>query len=321
MNSHILISVEHLYRYYSEKPAVHDVSFEVSRGEVVGFLGPNGAGKTTTMQIISGNLAPSAGRVRVNGVDILDEPKQAKMGLGYLPEQPPLYRELTVNEYLLGCARLNRIPRDRQKRAVEAAKKRCGLADVGHRLIGNLSKGYQQRVGIAQAIIHQPSVVILDEPTVGLDPIQIREIRALIKELGTEHSVILSTHILPEVQAVCDRVMIIHEGKIVLDSRLSHIAHLDKTLCLRLGVRSMPAEEELLTIPGVRSLENLGEHEYRVCCYPDQDPTQALLQRALESRWELYELVPERPTLEQVFVDLVYRETGDLTSEQEAPAC
>src|SRR3972149_378813 len=204
-----LARVENLYRYYGDICAVHDVSFEIKRGEVLGFLGPNGAGKSTTMQIISGNLAPSAGLVQINGIDMLDQPKLAKAQLGYLPEQPPLYRELTVDEYLGYCGQINRVPGGKRRAAVDTARQRCGLTEVGRRLIGNLSKGFQQRVGIAQAIIHSPALVILDEPTVGLDPIQIREIRALIRELAGEHSVILSTHILPEGQAICARVQII----------------------------------------------------------------------------------------------------------------
>lgn len=178
----ILIQVDQVSRFYGPLRALDDISFEVKKGEVLGFLGPNGAGKSTTMQILSGNLAPSAGRVRICGIDMLDEPKRAKAMLGYLPDQPPLYRELTVDEYLLYCARLNRLPAGRRQSALDVAKQRCGLTEVGRRLIGNLSKGYRQRVGIAQAIIHSPAVVILDEPTVGLDPIQIREIRALIRD-------------------------------------------------------------------------------------------------------------------------------------------
>ncbi|HET7370256.1 MAG TPA: ABC transporter ATP-binding protein, partial [Gammaproteobacteria bacterium] len=178
MGSDILVSVDALDRYYGRRAAVSGLSFELAKGEVLGFLGPNGAGKTTTMQMLTGNLAPSAGSIEINGIDLLERPKDAKRAIGYLPEQPPVYFELSVDEYLDYCARLNRVPRGKIRAARDDAKARCGLADVGRRLIGNLSKGYRQRVGIAQAIIHMPPVVILDEPTVGLDPIQIREIRA-----------------------------------------------------------------------------------------------------------------------------------------------
>ena len=193
MDSTALVAVENLSRYYQKNCAIDQLSFSLQPGEVLGFLGPNGAGKSTTMQVITGNLAPSEGRVRINGFDIIESPRQAKQHIGYLPEHPPIYRESTVDEYLKYCAQLRRVERDAITGAMERCKSHCGLNEVGHRLIANLSKGYQQRVGIAQAIIHDPAVVILDEPTVGLDPIQIREIRSLIKTLGSERSVILST--------------------------------------------------------------------------------------------------------------------------------
>ena len=191
-----LIQVENLSRYYQNHRAINQLSFTLKAGEVLGFLGPNGAGKSTTMQVISGNLAPCEGQVKIAGHDIIDSPREAKGQLGYLPEHPPLYRDASVDEYLKYCAQLRRVKRAGIAQALLQAKQNCGLNEVGNRLIGNLSKGYQQRVGIAQAIIHNPPVVILDEPTVGLDPIQIREIRSLIKNLGKERSVILSTHIL-----------------------------------------------------------------------------------------------------------------------------
>ena len=194
-----------------------EINLELRRGEVLGFLGPNGAGKTTTMRMLTGNLAPSAGSVEICGIDLLDRPRDAKARIGYLPETPPLYRELTVDEYLRLAARLHRVSNADLRTALAVAKQRCGLNDVGRQLIGSLSKGYQQRVGIAQAIIHNPDVVILDEPTVGLDPNQMREIRTLIRELGAERSVILSTHILSEVESVCDRVQIMHQGRMVFN--------------------------------------------------------------------------------------------------------
>ncbi|MDZ7735068.1 MAG: ATP-binding cassette domain-containing protein [Gammaproteobacteria bacterium] len=224
MDREALINVDGVQRYYGDDCAVSDVSFEVHRGEVLGFLGPNGAGKTTTMQIITGALAANAGSVSICGHDILDQPRRARSHIGYLPEQPPLYTDLSVDEYLTYAGRLRGTARPVLRDAVLRSRERCGLKETGRRLIHNLSKGYQQRVGIAQAIIHSPSVVILDEPTIGLDPIQIREIRALIRELGRDHSVILSTHILPEVQSVCDRVLIINQGELVLDRQLSELS-------------------------------------------------------------------------------------------------
>ncbi|MGH8456565.1 MAG: ABC transporter ATP-binding protein, partial [Stenotrophobium sp.] len=203
MDSEILIEARGLTRRYGPTVAVSDLSLTLRKGEILGLLGPNGAGKSTTMKMLTGNLAPSSGTALIKGVSLHDAPTAAKRNLGYLPEQPPVYPELTVDEYLRYCAGLHGIASAQRAAAVKQAKKSCGLADTGQRLIGNLSKGYQQRVGLAQAIIHRPSVIVLDEPTVGLDPIQIREIRSLITELGQTHSVILSSHILPEIQAVC----------------------------------------------------------------------------------------------------------------------
>ena len=227
MESPVLVKVTDLHRYYGDNPVVSGVSFEVRRGEVLGFLGPNGAGKTSTMQMVCGALAPHAGKVEIAGEDLLEAPLRAKRNIGYLPEVPPLYRELTVDEYLDYCAQLRRVPAAERPAAVDEAKRRCGLDAVGKRLSGQLSKGFQQRLGIAQAIVHEPSVLVLDEPTVGLDPVQIREIRALIVELKSERAVILSTHILPEVQAVCDRLQIMHRGELVLSERVEDVADLE----------------------------------------------------------------------------------------------
>lgn len=223
-----LVLATGLSRYYSGHCAVDNIDVHLHKGEVLGLLGPNGAGKSTTMQMITGNLAPSSGEIRINGIDLLDEPRKAKQQVGYLPESPPVYRDLTVDEYLHYCARLRNVPSGLRTDAVERASGRCGLQEVGKRLIGNLSKGYRQRVGIAQAILHNPAVVILDEPTVGLDPIQIREILHLIRELGQDHGIILSTHILPEVQAVCDRVQILNHGRTVFNDSLQDVASLEQ---------------------------------------------------------------------------------------------
>jgi len=213
----LTLSAQNLTRHYGEVIAVHQFDLQLRRGEVLGLLGPNGAGKSTTLRMLTGNLAPSSGSVEICGIDLLDKPLEAKAYVGFLPEIPPLYFDMTVNEYLLLAARLHRVPKEALKAALENVKQRCGLEQHSNNLIGTLSKGYQQRVGIAQAIIHNPDVIILDEPTVGLDPNQMREIRQLIRELGTTSSVILSTHILPEVENVCDRVQIMHQGSIVFD--------------------------------------------------------------------------------------------------------
>lgn len=309
MNSDVLIRVEHVWRYYGALCALHDVNFEVRRGEVLGFLGPNGAGKSTTMQIISGNLAPTRGRVWINGIDILDEPKRAKARIGFLPEQPPLYRELTVDEYLRYCARLHGIPRERESAALDSARERCGLTAVGNRLIGNLSKGYRQRVGIAQAIVHMPAVVILDEPTAGLDPIQIHEMRALIRELSAEHSVILSTHILPEVQAICDQVQIIHRGELVLKDSIEGLERRMQGASLRVGLRQPPELPQLQAIAGVQGAERLEDGAFRLVC-SGSDVAETVARQAAENGWGLYELSPERLSLEQIFMELTRSETA-----------
>lgn len=215
------LSVSGLCRYFGTRAAARDINLELRRGEVLGFLGPNGAGKTTIMRMLTGNLAPSAGVIKICGIDLLDDPRKAKARIGYLPEIPPIYRELTVSEYLRLAARLHRVEKVKIDAALDEVVQRCGLSNVRTRLIGLLSKGYQQRVGIAQAIIHDPDVIIFDEPTVGLDPNQMRDIRTLIRELGAKRSIILSTHILPEVEAVCDSVQILHEGRTVFTESIS----------------------------------------------------------------------------------------------------
>lgn len=304
MSDDVLIRVEGLFRYYDQHCAVNDVCFQLRKGEILGFLGPNGAGKSTTMQILTGNLAPSAGRVEIAGHDILDQPRAAKAAIGYLPEQPPLYPELTVDEYLAYCARLRGIKGDALRRARDQAKARCGLGDAGVRLIANLSKGFRQRVGIAQAIIHAPDVVVLDEPTVGLDPIQIREIRSLIRELGAEHSVILSTHILPEVQAVCDRVQIIHRGRLVFAESIAGLTGRMRSESLLLRLRRPPAHGDVAAIVGVNRVEALDDGALRVFHDAARSPAEAIAEAAVAGGWGLLELSPERKSLEQIFVDL-----------------
>ena len=316
MSTESLIEVEHLSRFYGHLQAVNAINFELKRGEVLGFLGPNGAGKSTTMQLITGNLAPSAGRIRICGIDLLDEPKRAKALIGYLPEQPPLYKEFTVDEYLNFCSRINGISKTDTGKARDHAKQRCGLTEVGHRLIGNLSKGYQQRVGIAQAIIHNPPIVVLDEPTVGLDPIQIREIRQLIRELGNEHGVILSTHILPEVQMTCDHVQIINKGRLVYRDTIDNLNRHSQATSLVLGLGQHVETDNLQALPEVNEVEVLGERRWRLHYKTDAQPAEAIARAVIDNGWGLHELTPEAKTLEQIFVDITMRE-GEPNSQQE----
>ena len=305
------ISARGLSRSFGNHVAVNDLTLELKRGEVLGLLGPNGAGKTTTMQMLTGNLAPSRGAVSICGIDLLAEPVAAKARIGYLPEVPPLYRDLTVDEYLVLAAKLHRVPRAARGPAVAAAKQRCGIAEVGGKLIGALSKGYQQRVGIAQAIVHGPDVVILDEPTVGLDPNQIREIRGLIRELGGAHSVILSTHILPEVEAVCDRAQIMHHGNIVYSDTIAALKQFHSGATVLLGLRRAPSRlDEIAAVPGVAAAECAEPTLIRVQFATGADPSEALAQLAVARNWGLYELKPAQTSLEDVFVNLTRREDG-----------
>ncbi len=318
MTTPLLMHIEHLSRNYGNLTAVNKVNFDLKRGEVLGFLGPNGAGKSTTMQMITGNLAPTEGKISINGIDLLDNPKLAKAEIGYLPEQPPLYIELTVEEYLRFCAKINGIQRPRQTNAVNYSINRCGLGEVKNRLLTNLSKGFQQRVGIAQAIIHTPSIVILDEPTVGLDPIQIREIRKLIRDLGKEHSVILSTHILPEVQMTCDRVQIINKGQLVFSDSIDSLNQSMQATSLIAQFETCPTLDEIKRIEHVESVEQLGNNRLRIKF--NESPAKQIAIEAVNNNWGLLELSPEQKTLEQIFVEITSAEHIPLEQRNEDAA-
>jgi ABC-2 type transport system ATP-binding protein len=297
------ISARALTRRFGAHTAVNAIDLELTRGEVLGFLGPNGAGKTTTMQMLTGNLAPSEGEVSICGIDLLAHPVAAKAKIGYLPERPPLYRDLTVDEYLDLAVKLHRVPKASRRELIAQAKNACGLSDVGRKLIGTLSKGYQQRVGIAQAIVHEPDVLILDEPTAGLDPNQIREIRLLVRTLGGTRSVILSTHILSEVEAVCDRVQIMDHGKIVYSDTISALKAFHSGRTIVLGLRRPPPVTELLAVAGVSAVERVDPHHFRLEL-AESDPTEALVALSVQRDWGLFQLSPAQNSLEEVFVNL-----------------
>jgi ABC-2 type transport system ATP-binding protein len=224
-----MIEARNLSKSYGELAAVRDISFRVDQGEILGFLGPNGAGKTTTMRMLTGALPPSSGTAIIAGYDILEQPLEVKRRIGYLPENPPLYLDLNVTSFLKFVTKIKGVPSSERDERIDWAIGRCGLKDVRKRVIGNLSKGFRQRVGLAQAIINKPEVLVLDEPTIGLDPRQIREIRELIRELSKEHTIILSTHILPEVTMICNRAVIINRGKVVLEGKVADLTR-DRTL-------------------------------------------------------------------------------------------
>ena len=304
MGGELLINVDDVSREFGSHHALSNISFTLLRGEVLGFLGPNGAGKSTTMRIICGVLSPTSGRVTIAGYDIVEDATRAKTHLGFLPEHPPLYTDQTVDEYLGYCALLHHIPKTRRATAVDNAKQRCGLESVGHRLIGNLSKGFQQRTGIAQAIIHSPPVIILDEPTIGLDPNQIIEIRGLIRELGEDHSVILSSHILTEIQTTCQRVIIINEGRLVLDQPLHTLRGDTGYENFSIALENPPLPEDLEQLEGVTVVAVIDRGRFRIRCRAGGHAPRRIMETAAAAGWGPYELIPEQDSLEQTFMRL-----------------
>ncbi len=318
-----MIEVEHLSKTYVDTPVVDDLSFFVPEGQVLGFLGPNGAGKTTTMRMLTAFLPPTRGRVVVAGVDLDADPVELRRHVGYLPENVPLYPELRVEEYLRFRADVEGVPRDRIRENLEYVVDRCMIGDVVRQVIGTLSKGYRQRVGLAGALIHRPPVLILDEPTVGLDPNQIIKIRELIRELGKEHTVVLSTHILPEVEQVCERVLIIDHGRIVADGSPEALRTQlvgNPTVVAELPGADGAAVEALAGLPGVLRVSPVREGRYRVEHDPEHDPREAIFRLAVERGWVLTELRREAASLEDVFVRLTTRETVTPAPEEASGA-
>ena len=304
-----MIEVQNLSKRYPTRLAVDDVTFSVREGEIVGFLGPNGAGKTTTMRVLTGFLPPSAGTARVAGHDVVSQSKAARASLGYLPESAATYPEMRVREYLAFRARLEGVPGGLVRGRVQEALDRCLLSEVAGRKIENLSKGFRQRTALAGALVHQPPVLILDEPTIGLDPVQIIKIRETIRELGKNRSVLLSTHILPEVEAVCDRVLIIDRGRIVAEGTPSELrGKLAGSPVIRVTIRgTVAAREALSVLPGVAAVEveeTTDETRVRLTCAPEGDPREDVFRLAVQKGWVLRELGRESMTLEDVFVRL-----------------
>ena len=320
-----MIEVQNLTKHYGPVTAVHDVSFKAERGEILGFLGPNGAGKTTTMRIITGYMPPTDGKALVAGYDVLEQPLEAKRRTGYLPETPPLYPDMTVSDYLMFCARIKGVPRGDRANRVKTTMDRTRIADVATRQCAKLSKGYRQRVGLAQALLHNPDVLILDEPTAGLDPKQIIETRRLIKELGGEHTVILSTHILPEVSQTCQRVVIINKGRVVaVDTPDNLTSRLQGAGSLYIEVDSMGAEakDTLSSVSGVTGVTVSERHGsaigYEVATAPDRDVRRELAATVVGRGWGLLELRPTRMSLEEIFLSLTTEETEAPTAAAEA---
>ncbi len=305
------IVVEKITKKYGTQRAVDDISFEVKTGEILGFLGPNGAGKTTTMKIITCFMAPSDGDVKVNGISILEDPDAIKKKIGYLPESNPLYTDMYVLDYLDFVARLQGVPEENIQKRIAEMVKVCGLNDEKHKKIGELSKGYKQRVGLAQAMIHDPEILILDEPTTGLDPNQIVEIRKLIRELGREKTVILSTHILPEVEATCDRILIINKGKIVADGTSEVLRkQAQGTEVLKVEIADAQSKDEVVTaisnIDSVAMVDPLNDGEFRflVNSKADQSSRRAIFELCVQNNWVLNEMTPIETKLEDIFREL-----------------
>jgi len=311
-----MIEVQDLRKAYGKRTAIDGISFRVEKGEILGFLGPNGAGKTTTMRILTGFMPPTSGTARVAGLDVVASPREVKRRIGYLPEHPPLYKEMTVRSYLAFVARIKGVPGNRVAAGLASVLERCGLTEVANRLIGNLSKGYQQRVGIAQAIVHTPEVMILDEPTVGLDPRQILKIRNLIRSFHGEKTVILSTHIIPEVEKLCDRVAIINEGRIVaLDTqaRLAERLQRSERVSVQFGEGSDGAwRSQLELLDGVQTVkqEDGAANRFLVEARTGSEVGRRVFERALAERWPLVEVSPVRSSLEEVFLQLTGEERG-----------
>jgi ABC-2 type transport system ATP-binding protein len=318
-----VIEVQHLTKHFGRVTAVDDVSFRVERGEIVGFLGPNGAGKTTTMRVITGYMPPTEGRVVVAGFDVFDRPIEAKRRTGYLPETPPLYPDMTVREYLGFVARIKGIPpRERQTR-IDRVMARTWITDVKERHCGKLSKGYRQRVGLAQAILHNPDVLVLDEPTAGLDPKQIIETRQLIHELAGDHTIVLSTHILPEVAQTCQRVVIINKGRVVaVDSPENLTRRLRGAETMYVLVDGGDAAQALRAVDGVTRVAEGDRHGsavgYEVESARGQDLRRELARVVVSRGWGLLELRPLRVSLEEVFLQVTTEEEGQEAQSETA---
>lgn len=317
-----MIKVEGLTKRYDRFTAVHSIDFEVPRGRIVGFLGPNGAGKTTTMRILTCFLPPTSGTATVAGFDVLRQPMEVKKRIGYLPESPPVYPEMEVHEYLSFVGRLKGIPAAELSKRVQEVSERCNVADVTKKLISKLSKGYRQRVGLAQAIIHNPDVLILDEPTAGLDPKQIHETRDLIRSLAGQHTIILSTHILPEVEQTCDEVVIISKGQVVArDSVKNLTSRLRGQEAVALEVKAAgeaqspeDLERKLREVPGVSAVERRsakgGVLAFEVQSEPGKHVRAALARAVVHAGWDLEELRPVAVSLEEIFLELTASETA-----------
>src|SRR5213082_1227361 len=307
-----MIKVENLTKRYAGQTAIRDLNFEVGQGEIMGFLGPNGAGKTTTMRILAGFMPATSGRASIAGFDVFEQSLQARSRLGYMPENVPLYNDMRVTEYLDYRAALKGVPHRRVAERVGDVKELCGLREVERKLIGALSKGYRQRVGLADALVNEPELLILDEPTIGLDPNQIRQVRELIKNLGKQHTILLSTHILPEVEMTCSRVIIVHKGRIEACDTPDNLLNQMRTatgVVLEAKTGKDNGAEELRKVAGVKDVSLTTDGEWQIFSLRAEagaDVREEIFRLAIDRHWTVRELTQRRATLEDVFVELTH---------------
>lgn len=300
-----IVRVEHLYhRYTSSRWAIEDINFQIDDAGVVGLLGSNGAGKSTTMNIICGVMKQTAGEVYIGGINTLKEPVKARKLIGFLPQKPPLYPDLTVDEYLRFCAEIQWMDKKKIKSAIAAAEDRCGITHMKDRLLRNLSGGYQQRVGLAQAILHDPKFVVLDEPTNGLDPNQILEVRQLIKDIAVDRTVMLSTHILSEVQATCSSIKMIEHGRVVFSGSTEDFDNYIEPNTLYLEFDQLPEMDELMKLPGIKRAEALDNHGVRLWYDGERGTIKQVMREAVSRGWDMIELRKEKSSMEAVFAKL-----------------
>jgi ABC-2 type transport system ATP-binding protein len=304
-----IVKIEGLSHRYSKDWAVKDVSFDINKKGIVGLLGSNGAGKSTTMNILCGVLSQTAGKVLIEGIDMRKNPEEAKKRIGFLPQNAPLYLEQTVDEYLTYCAHLRLVDKRRVKAAIDAVKERCGVAHFSKRLIGNLSGGYRQRVGIAQALIHTPLLVVLDEPTNGLDPNQILEVRQLIKEIATDRAVIYSSHILSEIQATCQDIIMIESGRMVFKDSMESFNNYIEPDSLITTMENPPPEAELRAIKGIREVQFLTEKTIRMRFEPAAEIAENIVEISVRRGWRLKEITLEKSSLDAIFAQLSNKKT------------
>jgi ABC-2 type transport system ATP-binding protein len=299
-----IIKVEGLSHRYSVQWAIRDINIEIARNGIYGLLGSNGEGKSTMMNIICGVLRQTQGDIFINGIDMRRDPVKAKQLIGFLPQKPPLLTDLTVGEYLLHCAKLHHVPATELRQAVNIVMERCGITHFAKRLIGNLSGGYQQRVGIAQAIVHNPDVVVLDEPTNGLDPNQILEVRKLIRDIGAERTVILSTHILSEVQATCSQIYMIEQGRMVFEGTIDEFDSYQTPSSFVVSMASMPSQDELMALQGVTGAEPIGTNRMRLRYDGTSEVMERIVAQSVAREWRLVEIYVEKSSLDAVFAEL-----------------